>query len=250
MIIDVHAHLGTDIIFDETRSEQDLLEAMAQSGVDATIVQTMFGTIDIEGIKYNHDRIYKFSKDKKNTIFGMITMTPLLNDETFFDEARRCVEELGFVGLKLHPMAHAVNPTSKKGRMVWEVCVRLHIPIMVHTGAGLPFSLPSMVIKNCMEYAGVKCILAHSGMIAYAEEAFLAGKECSNVYFDTSWTTPHHIERLIAMFGSSRVMFAGDEACNVSVEVAKYKSLNISQEDLSACFWKTANEVFNLGFHA
>jgi hypothetical protein len=248
MIIDVHAHLGTDYVFDEVRDEAEILEAMEKYGVDVTIVQPMFGTIDLPGIRALHDRIYQFTQDYPRKIFGMISMTPLLHEADFFNEAKRCKEELGFVGLKIHPGVHGVHPGNKRGQMVWEVCQTLDLPLMMHTGAGVPFALPAGVIPRCKQFPEVTVVLAHSGMISFAGEAFLAAQECPNVILETSWTAPHHIEHFVELYGADRVMFAGDEAPNVPVEVAKYQSLKLSEEEKAWCLWKTANKIYRLGF--
>jgi hypothetical protein len=248
MIIDVHAHLGTDYVFDEVRDEAEILRAMDENGIDVTIVQPMFGTIDLPGIKALHDRIYRFTQDHPRKIFGMISMTPLLHEGDFFDEAKRCKEELGFVGLKIHPGVHPVNPMGKRGKMVWKVCSELDLPLMVHTGSGVPFALPTNVIPNCKQYPDLTVILAHSGMITFAGGAILAAQECPNVILDTSWTAAHHIEHFVEMFGADRVMFAGDESANVPVEVGKYQSLHLSEDEMAWCLWKTANKVYKLGF--
>lgn len=61
MVIDVHAHLGLDRVFDEIRTEDELIASMAKNHVDATIVQNMTGTIDMESIRADNDRIFRFS---------------------------------------------------------------------------------------------------------------------------------------------------------------------------------------------
>lgn len=248
MIIDCHAHLGVDRVFDEVRTEDDIITAMDKFHVDATIVQPMFGTIDLEEIRETHNRIHRFALAYPKRIFGIISMTPLLHEADYFNEAKRCRDELGFVGLKIHPAVHGVNPAGKIGEMVWKVCSELNLPLMVHTGAGVPFTLPAMTIGRCKQFKDVKCILAHSGMISFAGEAFLAAQECPNIYLDTSWTASHHIEHMVELFGANRVMFAGDEDTNVPVELAKYEHLRISREDMEWCLWKTANQVFRLNF--
>jgi hypothetical protein len=248
MIIDSHAHLGTDLVFDEVREEEDIIQKMEEHKVDATLVQPMFGAVYPEDIRNIHDRIYKFSQAYPRKIFGVASMPPLIHEADYYNEAKRCVKELGFVGIKLHPAAHSTSPTSKRGEMVWKVCSELGIPLMVHTGAGVPFALPANVIGRCKQYKDVQCILAHSGMISFAGEAFLAATECPNVILETSWTAAHHIEHFIELFGADRVMFAGDEGTNIVVELAKYRSLRISSEELDWCLWKTANQVFRLGF--
>ncbi len=247
MIIDAHAHLGVDRVFEEARDEKQLMDAMDKNGVDAVLLQSMFGYITMEDIRAGHDRIAGLAKAQPGRVFGMITMTPYLKTGEFKAEARRCVEELGFVGLKLHPMAMAVSPLSRVGEMMWETCADLEIPIMVHTGAGAPMAVPSLCIQRAKQFPEVPCVLAHCGMVVYFAETVVAAAQCDNIYMETSWTAPHHIDELIRQYGSGRVMFGSDEDINIPAELAKYKSLHISEQEREDCLWKTANHVFQLG---
>lgn len=246
MIIDVHAHLGVDRVFEEVRNEEEITGVMEANGVDVTIVQPMFGTIDTECIRGDHDRIYNLTRKNPKRIFGMASVNPHIKKEFYKSELKRCVNELGFVGVKLHTLAHACSPLSQDGKLVWETASELGIPVMVHTGAGIPFSIPSAVIPRAKEFPDVKVVLAHSGMLILADEAVIAASECPNVYLETSWTPVHVIDKFIQLFGAGRVMFAGDEASNVPVEIAKYRSMKLSEEQLEFCLSKTAAGVFDI----
>ncbi|MDR1932319.1 MAG: amidohydrolase family protein [Spirochaetales bacterium] len=248
MIIDAHAHLGIDLVFEEVRTEAEMMAMMDANKVDASILQGMFGHIYLDEIQDNHNRIANLAKQNPKRIFGMITMTPYLHEADFYNEAKRCVKELGFVAMKLHPMAFACSPLNVRAEMMWKICDELGIPIMVHTGAGVPLSLPSSVITRCKQFPHVPCVLAHSGMVIYADETFLALRECPNVYMETSWTMPQHIIHAVKTFGAERVLFAADEITNVATEIGKYNSLPISDSDREQCLWRTANTVFRLGF--
>jgi predicted TIM-barrel fold metal-dependent hydrolase len=248
MIIDAHAHLGIDLVFEEVRTETEIMAMMDANKVDATILQGMYGHIYLDEIRENHDRIARLAAQNPKRIFGMITMTPYLHEADFYNEAKRCVKELCFVGMKLHPMAFACSPLNARAQMMWKICEDLGIPIMVHTGAGAPLSLPSVVIRRCKQFPRVPCVLAHSGMIIYAEEAFLAAHECPGIFLETSWTAPHHIVHAVKTFGADRILFAADEIANVATEIAKYASLPISDADREQCLWRTANTIFKLGF--
>jgi predicted TIM-barrel fold metal-dependent hydrolase len=248
MIIDAHAHLGIDLVFEEVRTEEELMAMMDANKVDATVLQGMYGHIYLDEIEDNHNRIARLGQQNPKRIFGMITMTPYLHEADFYNEAKRCVKELGFVGMKLHPMAFGCSPGNARAEMMWKICEELGIPIMVHTGAGAPLSLPSQVVRRCKQFPNVPCVLAHSGMLIYFDEAFLAAHECPNVYLETSWTAPHHILHALKAFGAGRLLFAADEIANVATEIGKYNSLPISGADREQCFWRTANTVFKLGF--
>lgn len=38
MIIDVHGHLGEDVVFDEQQTEEQLMDAYKKNGVDGAII--------------------------------------------------------------------------------------------------------------------------------------------------------------------------------------------------------------------
>lgn len=246
MIVDAHAHLGTDLVFEETRDETEILTAMEQNGIEATILQGMYGSVYLEEIRETHNRIHRLAVRYPKRIFGMITMTPYLHEADFYNEAKRCVKELGFVGMKLHPLAFACSPTNARAEMMWRICDELGIPIMVHTGSGAPLALPSLVIGRCKQFSGVPCVIAHSGMLIYAAEAFLAADECPNVYLETSWTAPHHILHAVRTYGAERVLFAADESSNLAAELAKYASLPLTEQERKWCLGGTANRLFCL----
>ena len=248
MIIDAHAHLGVDLVFEEVRSGDEIIAMMDANKIDATVLQGMFGHIYLDEIVDNHNRIALLAQQNPKRIFGMITMTPFLHDGDFYNEAKRCVKELGFVGMKLHTMAFACSPSNSRAEMMWKICEEFNLPIMVHTGAGIPLSAPSQVIRRCKQFPNVSCVLAHSGMMIHANEAFIAAHECPNVYLETSWTAPHNIIYAINTFGADRLLFAADEITNIATEIAKYNSIPISEMDREQCFWRTANSVFKLGF--
>jgi predicted TIM-barrel fold metal-dependent hydrolase len=246
MIIDVHTHLGVDRVFDDERDEEDILFQMDKNNVDVSIVQPMFDTIDMETFRKSHDRIYKMTKDNTNKIFGMASVNPHIKVSDYKTEIKRCVEELGFVGIKLHPAAHACSPDSKDGIMVVETAAKLGVPLMIHTGLGLPAALPSNIILVAKAFPEVKFVLAHSGMMIGAGEALLAAIECPNVYLETSWTIPDHIVNFIKKIGAERVMFASDIGLNVAAELAKYHALPITSKQLDICLSKTAASVYKL----
>jgi hypothetical protein len=65
MVIDAHAHIGEDRVFEEQRTGEALIAAMDKNGVDAVVLQSMHGYIDIEDIRAGHDSVYELSKKEK-----------------------------------------------------------------------------------------------------------------------------------------------------------------------------------------
>jgi predicted TIM-barrel fold metal-dependent hydrolase len=114
MIVDAHAHLGYDEVFDEDFSEEALLTSQRENGIDVTIVQP--GTRhDLASVQRQHDAIADLVGRYPGRFRGIANPNPHLPEADYVREVRRCVEELHFVGLKVHPFAHAVQPLRQPG---------------------------------------------------------------------------------------------------------------------------------------
>ena len=145
----------------------------------------------------------------------------------------RCVKDLGFVGVKLHTIGHAVNPLSEDGDLVFATAYELGILAMVHTGPGVPFALPSLCIPAAQKYPGLNIILAHAGFAVFSAEAQVAASVCGNLYLETSWCIGEDIRWMIDTIGPERVMMGFDLPSNVPVEIAKYRALDLDSEKLT-----------------
>jgi hypothetical protein len=66
------------------------------------------------------------------------------------------------------------------------------------------------------------------------------------VFLETSWTAVYDLEAMVRDLGPERVMFGTDLVNNVPVELAKYRSLGLSEAALEWCLGKTAQRVFHL----
>ena len=243
MIINAHSHIGDSRIFDAESSEAALLESMDTAGVDASIVMPSAGCASAAAI---HDRIAELGQRYPERIYGMIQINPHTDEEVYVAEAERCVRDLGFVGVKIHPLGYAVNPRSRDADMVFRVARQLRIPVMIHTGSGLPWSLPALWIPLAQKYADVTVVLAHAGMGIFTAEAHLAAQLCPNVFLEMSWAKPPELKWLIDDLGAHRIMMGGDLNSNLAVEVFKFRSLGLSSEELALTLGGTANKVFKL----
>jgi len=244
-IVDAHTHLGYDYIFEHDFSLHELLTNMEKNRVYASIVQPGT-TLDLETAIKQHNAIAELSKKMPGRIFGMANPNPHLQEDEYYKELKRCVNNLGFVGVKMHPFAHAVNPNGLTGRKVFEAALNLKIPVMIHTGSGVPWSLPSALIPIAKNFPNLKIILAHSGGSLFIKEAILAAQLCSNIYLETSWLPSTAIRKACKTLGANRVMFGSDHGCNVATELTKFKTIGLNMEELEWCLGKTAIKVFKI----
>ena len=243
MIVDSHAHLGDCRVFDHVIEEGELMGALDGHGLDAALVLPFPGAANEPAV---HDAIAALAREQPGRIYGVVSMNPHIDEDRYLREVERCVRDLGFVGLKLHPYGHACPPGAKDADKVFRAAEEFKLPLIIHTGLGAPYALPSLIIPRAKQFPRAKIVMAHAGAYIYTVEAFIVAAECPNVYLETSWCAAHRIRGLIDQFGAERVMFGADIPQNISTELAKYNSIGLTAAQLEQCLAGTAREVFGL----
>ena len=245
MIIDAHAHLGYDEVFDADFAEAPLVEGQARNGIDITLVQP--GTAhDLAGVQKQHDAIADLIARHPGRFRGLANPNPHLPGDAYAEEVTRCVRELGFVGVKMHPLAHAVNPLGKHGRHVFATARGLGVPVMIHTGSGIPWAAPALLEPIAREFPDLKLILAHAGGGILAGEAGLLAARHANVFLEVSWTGGYQVRAWVRELGAERVMFGSDHADNAETELVKFRSAGLTEAQLALTLGGTAAAVFGL----
>jgi uncharacterized protein len=246
MILDAHAHLGYDVVFDEESTEVDLLAWHSRCHVSGAIVQPFVPRPYLADIQASHNRIAALCRLYPDRFFGMASINPHLRPEEYEQEAIRCISSLGFVGIKLTPIAHATHPASVDGRHVFDVATALNVPVMVHTGAGIPFSDPSALEDVAADYKKVPIILAHAGTDLFFPQALSLASRFEQVYLETSWLNILNVRKALKTIGAAKIMFSSDHVVNIPVELVKFTTLLEPGEELQRVLAGTAAEVFNL----
>jgi uncharacterized protein len=243
-IVDTHGHLGPSPSGSAGEiTEVEVLAAMAAQGVAATLVMPQSLQPDEPAA---HDRVARFAAAHPGRIFGMASISPLWDEADYFAEARRCVRDLGFKALKLHPASYNTAPTQSRAEKCFRAAAELGVPLLVHTGLGAPASLPSLIIPRARQFPDLPIVLAHAGFVAYADEALVAAQECPNVYLEPSWCQYYQASKMVAAIGSARLMMGSDHPANLAVELAKWRATGISEADLAAVFSHTPRRLFSL----
>ena len=242
-IIDSHAHIGDCRISGHSSTVEEVIQAMDSNAVASSIALPFPGSPkNIE----NHTVIAEAAKDNPGRIYGVASLNPFMDDHLYEKEIRRCVEELGFVGIKLHPMYHACHISAPIADKVFRLAAEYDIPVLIHTGQGIPQALPGMAIGRAREYPQLRLIFCHAGGYILMPEAIMVADAFDNIYLETSWSSPHGMQEAIDKLGAHRVMFGADSNLAVADQIAKYHSLTLSDEDRQMCLSGTARAVFKL----
>jgi uncharacterized protein len=243
-IVDTHGHLGPSPTGVGTETgEAAVLGAMAAQGVSVTLVMPQSLQKDERAA---HDRVHGFALAQPGRIYGMASISPLWEDEAYYAEARRCVRELGFKALKLHPGSYNTSPLLPRAEKCFRAAAELGVPLIVHTGTGAPPSLPSLIIPRAREFPDVTVVLAHAGYAVYCEEALVAALVCPNIVLEPSWCQYYNAARMTREIGSERMVMGSDHPANLAVELAKWRATGLSESDLANCLGATARRVFKL----
>jgi len=242
-VIDGHAHLGSCRVFDLEVRAEELVGAMDKHKIDAAVVMPFPGAPDPLRV---HDEIADLAQKHPGRIYGMVNLNPHCDRGQYEAEVRRCVEGLGFVGVKLHTVGHAINPLSADASKAFELAQELEIPVMVHSGPGIPFALPSHCLPRAQEFPEVAIIIAHAGFTILTGEAFAVAKASPNIYLESSWLFAGDLKWLIGALGAGRVMMGTDLPGNVGPTLAICESAGLTEEEKRLYLGGTALNLFKI----
>lgn len=242
-IVDTHCHYGRSLLSPIHVTEQDLLGTMDENGVDLSLIMPHAVSADPRA---EHDRVADLCARHPLRFRGIVNLTPLWPEEAYRQEAERCVRDLRFAAIKLNPLQHLTSPIMQNAAKVFRAAADLGVPVIVHTGLGAPWALPSLCIPPARQYPGLPIVLAHAGYAIYSAEAAVAAGVCPNIYLEPSWCTISEIEGFVRQFGAGRVLFGSDLPENLPIELAKYRHARITAEERAECLGGTAERLFNL----
>jgi predicted TIM-barrel fold metal-dependent hydrolase len=189
--------------------------------------------------------------------FAGIASVDLAKPMSAVRELRRCVEELGFVGLRVIPWLWEAPPTDRRYYPLYAACVELGIPFCTqvgHTGplrpseTGRPIPYIDQV---AIDFPELTVVAGHIGY-PWTEEMVAVARKHENVFIDTSaYTTKRYPPELVGylrsrggrrkvLFGSNYPMIAPEAA------LAGLDALGLDAETRELFLAGNARRVFAL----
>jgi uncharacterized protein len=173
-------------------------------------------------------------------------------------ELRRCVTELGFIGLRVIPWLWEAPPTDRRYYPLFAACVELGIPFCTqvgHTGPMRPSETgrPIPYIDQvAIDFPELVIVGGHIGY-PWTEEMVAVARKHEHVYIDTSAYTakrypPELVRYMQSRGGRRKVMFGSNYpmiAPNVALE--ELDSLGLDDETRELFLEGNARRVFGLG---
>jgi len=154
---------------------------------------------------------------------GMCFVNPQ-HGEAAVAEIERCVNELGFIGVKLYNQCRMDDPLQYP---IVEKCIELDIPILMHAGKLSPpdketqtnLSDSRQFYNIAQIYPEAVIIMAHIGGGGDWHWQLKGMRNCRNIFIDISGSIYDSgiVEETVAVFGAERVLFGTDGSLSSSV---------------------------------
>lgn len=205
-VVDCHGHLDLwKAVPAVTKMDiESIIENMDRIGIDVACLNK-WNCPDIEAA---NDDVADAMRKYPHRVAGFAATTPSLGRETTHDELKRCFDELGFKGIKVHngyealPLRDQANLPEYGAALegIWEFAAQKACPVLCHG-----FLTPEIAQR----YPEATFLSAHAGGVREQAWNCLA---CKNVYFDTanSLVMRGNIEYLVKVVGAERVLYGSD----------------------------------------
>jgi hypothetical protein len=134
------------------------------------------------------------------------------------------VRDLGYVGLKLHPVGSRVAPADERTVALVRKAASLGLPTLFHCGDE-PLTLPSDIGPLAERAPEAAILLGHAGGYFHGPQALEWARRCPNLFLETSATPDlRSLRRALDELGPGRVIFGSDgPGCLPRLELHKLR---------------------------
>lgn len=243
-IFDTHTHIGVARHSGRRYAAEQLLRDMDGYGVDRSL---LIPWPVVEDHRAAHDEIGRALGAHPGRFAGAACLYPYIPEQAFRDEVRRCREQFGFTAIKLQPQYQPLNPLWATSDFFFETALENNLTIICHTGTGIPYALPSLMMEPARRWPELRIVLAHCGGGGiFLGEAIIAASFCPNIYLELSTLMPNHVHEVLHRVPSSRLMIGSDLPENLAVEIGKILDLDASEDVRTDILGRTALGLFCL----
>ena len=226
--------------------------AMDQAGVGVGLLSAWWGPT---GPLIGNDEVAHVVKRFPDRFRG-IASVDLHRPMEAVRELRRCVRELGFVGVRIVPWLWGLPPDDRRYYPVYAECVELGVPFCLQVGHTGPLmaSEPGRPIPYlehvALEFPELKIVAGHIGH-PWTQEMISLLTKCENVFVDTSAYVagrfpPDFVEYLTTR-GTGRVMFGSNYPMLTHGRCMEgLEALGLDAAGRAAFLYGTARDVFGL----
>jgi predicted TIM-barrel fold metal-dependent hydrolase len=220
VILDAHMHVD-DIPALGWRMEAALcVERMDEAGIDRGVVMTI-----VDAPEVNPDAIEMVAEAcaaYPDRLWAFARIHPWYGERSLALLERAF--ELGFKGLKLHPVSTIAHPSGEDTLRLVRAAAEHRAPTLFHCGDE-PLTTPLAIAPAAEAVPEATVILGHMGGYFHVDEAIEVAERLPNVVLETSaMPYPAKIREAVERLGPKRVIYASDgPVCSPRIEVEKVR---------------------------
>jgi len=269
MIVDAWAQhptlrLARDPIFDslrrwsrEERPTEEIpvaatVRAMDAAGVGKSLISAWVAP---RNTMISNDEVARFAGEYPDRLLG-VGSVDISRPMQAVAEARRCVEELGFRGIRVLPWLWELPPTDRLFYPVYAACCELGVPFCTqigHTGPLMASEVgrPIYLDRVALDFPELVIVGGHIGY-PWTDEAVAVTTKHANVYIDTSaWTAKRYPPQLVDYLrtnGSRKVLFGSNYPMIAPARALDgLDALGLSPETRALFLGANAKRVYGIG---
>ena len=227
------------------------IRAMDAAGVTKALISAWVAP---QKVMISNDEVAGFVREYPDRLVG-VGSVDISRPMQAVAEIRRCVEELGFRGIRVLPWLWERPPTDRLFYPVYAACCELGVPFCTqigHTGPLMPSEVgrPIYLDRVALDFPELAIVAGHIGY-PWTDEAVAVATKHANVYLDTSaWTVRRYPAPLVdwlrtngarkVLFGSNYPMIAPAKALD------GLDALGLSPETKALFLGGNAERVYGL----
>jgi predicted TIM-barrel fold metal-dependent hydrolase len=257
VVIDCHMHLGRSWLacYDFEIDVHGLVKIMDKRGIDMGCLSSLESIVH-DPVRGNNE-VAEAVREHPDRIIPFAVVSPRYLRGRADEELERCINTMGFKGIKLHPQSQSYRADSPVVNPIMEKARQYEVPVLFHSGPE-EYSHPRLIGNLAGRFPDVTVIMGHTGGSAFLE-AIWEARSHDNILLDTcgidnsttgvvdNSTTIGVIEHAVDLVGVERIVFGSDNPiANVGVEMAKIKLANLTQKEKDMILGENMARVLRL----
>ena len=225
---------------------------MDEAGVTKSLISAWVAP---RNVMISNDEVAGFVSEFPDRLLG-IGSADISKPMQAVAEIRRCVNELGFKGIRVLPWLWELPPTDRLFYPVYATCCELGIPFCTqigHTGPLMSSEVgrPIYLDRVALDFPELIIVAGHIGY-PWTDEAIAVATKHVNVYIDTSAYTvrryPDQLIHYMKSHGGTKVLFGTNYPMITPAKALRgLEELGLSSEVEDLFLGGNAVRVFHIG---
>jgi len=221
MIIDAHLHVDDIPALGWSLEAGHCVRRLDEAGIDRGVVMTIVDAPEVNPQAL--ELIAEACAAYPGRLDAFARIHPWYGEQSLA-LLERAIGELGFKGLKLHPVSTIAHPSGEDTLRLIRLAAEHSAPTLFHCGDE-PLTTPLAIAHAAAACPEATIIFGHMGGYFHSDEAIDVAERFPNVVLETSaMPYPAKVRAAVDRLGPERILYASDgPACSPLLELEKVR---------------------------